>query len=297
MSFDPKSIAVASSTYYPKWYTGKLRSLKHTDKVRGDLAIEFVNKTKKSGYSMVIVDGGSTKTFLKTIKIEGVNVLRIKNTNRFTKRLKGVYKASKIEGVKAIILTEPEKVSLIEDCIPQIVTPILVNGADLVVPKRDQKLFKETYPDYMYESEVEGNTLYNEELRAHDLLSTRHEDLDLFFGPRVFKNDKKLLNLLFRRYKSSSLKSVFSGLLFEVDDYSSGLFFPVVNALKREKKVVSVTVPFKYPRLQKENEAKGNRELFILKRKYQRLTVLIELMHFLGYLDRKKNARISPVAG
>ena len=62
-------------------------------------------------------------------------------------------------------------------------------------------------------------------------------------------------------------------------------------------KVASVTVPFQYPEKQKANEETGEREFFILKRKHQRLTILIELMHFLGYLQKKKTRRIKKVAG
>lgn len=37
--FNPTPLAIAATTSYPKWYRGKLRSIKHTDKVRGDLAL------------------------------------------------------------------------------------------------------------------------------------------------------------------------------------------------------------------------------------------------------------------
>ena len=48
-SLDSAPVAFAIITYYPQWYRGKLRSLKHTDKVRGDLAIEFFQTALKQG--------------------------------------------------------------------------------------------------------------------------------------------------------------------------------------------------------------------------------------------------------
>ena len=76
-AFNPQEIAIAASTYYPKWYKGKLRSIKHIDKVRGDLAIEFFKEAKKRGYQIVVVDGKSSKTFRKEIKnVENIILAR-----------------------------------------------------------------------------------------------------------------------------------------------------------------------------------------------------------------------------
>jgi hypothetical protein len=144
----------------------------------------------------------------------------------------------------------------------------------------------------MYESEVEGNLIYCEALRANGLLSSHEEDLDVFFGARVFRNDAKLLKFLFSHYEANPFNSLLEHKLFNLEEYSNSQFFPVVKALLKKKKVVSVTVPFRYPEKQKENEEKGDKSFFILKRRYQRLTILIELMHFLGYLSNKKTRKI-----
>ena len=165
-------------------------------------------------------------------------------------------------------------------------------GADVVVPKREDSLFRKTYPDYMYESEMEGNLIYCEALRANGLLSSHEEDLDVFFGARVFKNDAKLLKFLFSDYEGNPFNSLLEHKLFNLEEYSNSQFFPVVKALLKKKKVVSITVPFRYPERQKENEEKGDKQFFILKRRYQRLTILIELMHFLGFLSHKKTRKI-----
>ncbi|HSA84089.1 MAG TPA: hypothetical protein VLF20_04350, partial [Patescibacteria group bacterium] len=68
--------------------------------------------------------------------------------------------------------------------------------------------------------------------------------------------------------------------------------FPLVNAFKKKLRVAIVEVPFSYPRLQKENEEVGQRELFIAKRNLQRVSILIDLMHFLSFLKKNKNSRV-----
>lgn len=290
----PSEIALVGITFQPKWYKGRLKSVKHTDKIRGDLILYSTRFAAGVGYRVVLVDGGSAKTFASELKsIHGVKIFKSKIHRRSPNRRKAIFEGSKIPGVKVIVMTEIEKVSLITDCLRQIVLPILSNEADIVIPKRENMLFAKTYPHYMYESEVEGNLLYNEALRANGIISSHQEELDVFFGARVFKNDKTLLKKLFSRYEANPFDSLLEHRLFDLEEYSNSQFFPVVKALQQGNRIVSVTVPFKYPEKQKENEEDGEREHFILKRRYQRITIIIELMHFLGYLGKKKTRKIN----
>lgn len=293
---DQSEVAIVGITYLPKWYRGRVKSVKHTDKIRGDLTLYSAKFAAGVGYKVVLVDGGSAKTlYVELKKIPGVKILKMKIPKRSPNRRKGIFEASKIPGVKAIVMTEIEKVSLITDCMQAIVAPILSGEADLVVPKREVALFKNTYPDYMFESEVEGNLLYNEALRANGLLSSHSDDLDVFFGARVFRNDKKLIKFLFSHYEANPFDSLLEHKMFNLEEYSNAQFFPVVKALQKKKKVVSVTVPFRYPEKQKANEEVGERAHFILKRRYQRLTIIVELMHFLGFLGKKKTRKIEQI--
>lgn len=286
-AFNPQEIAIATSTYYPRWYRGKLRNIKHIDKVRGDLAIEFFKEAKKRGYQVVVVDGKSSKTFQREIKnVENIILARRGSAKRSPAKRQAIKIAAKQDGVKVIVLTELEKVSLVTDCIPVLVKPILEEKADIVVPKRDDKLFALTYPSYMYESEVEGNKIYNEILRIQGLLSSHDDDLDMFFGPRIFRNDKKIISLFMKKYSLSSLQSSFTKEFFDVEDYSNVLYFSIVLGLKKHFRIKGITIPFVYPKLQKENEEKGERALFLEKRKNQRLSILIELLHFVNYLQK-----------
>lgn len=286
-------VAIVGITYLPKWYSGKLKSIKHTDKIRGDLVLYAARYAIGIGYKVVLVDGGSAKTFILQLKkILGVKIFQSKVPKRSPNRRKAIFEASKIEGIKAIVMTEIEKVSLITDCMSLITSPILHGDADIVIPKREEALFRKSYPDYMFESEVEGNLIYNEALRANGLLSAHQEDLDVFFGARVFRNNPQMLKFLLSHYEANPFNSLIEHKLFNLEEYSNAQFFPVVKALIKGLNVVSVTVPFVYPEKQKENETVGEKELFILKRRYQRLTIIIELMHFLGFLTHKNKRKI-----
>ncbi|MBI4226210.1 hypothetical protein HY612_03815 [Candidatus Roizmanbacteria bacterium] len=280
---DPNSIAFAVITYYPKWYRGKLRSIKHTDKVRGDLALEFFRRSKKLGCQVVVADGKSVKTFRNELsQIDGIRIIKRKSLKRSIARRQAIKIAANLPNVKVIVSSEAEKTSLI-DSIDKIAKPVLENRADIVIPKRNSTLFKETYPSYMYESEIEGNKLYSEILRTDNLLKGS-EDFDMFFGPRVFANKKPVVRLFTRKYHLKISKKVYLNSHFDSEDYSATQYFSIIIALKKKLKVKSVEIDFYYPTSQKENEEKGERSLFEEKRKYQRMIILTDLLYFLNFL-------------
>ena len=286
------TIAIVATTSYPKWYRGKLRSIKDTDKVRGDLAIEFAKAARKIGYKVVISDWQSPKTFRKELSsIPEIVLIRRRSPKRSPAKREALRKATKLPDVKVIILTEPEKVSLVQDCIQLIAESILKGETDIVVPKRNEEFFKKTYPAYQYESEVEGNKTYNEELRSHKLIGIGDNDFDMFFGPRAFSNDRKIISLFMRRYRFSIAHASFPSWYFDAEELSNTNFFPIVSALRRGLKVKSVEVPFKYPNVQKQNEEKLE-DLFLEKRKAQRIGLIVELLHFVAYLEKYRGVRV-----
>lgn len=283
MHFDPRSVAIATITYFPKWYKGTLKSIKHTDKVRGDLALESCKSAAKLDYQMIVVNGESSKTFSKELSgIKGIIVVRRRGKKRSPGKRMGIKIASKLPGVKVIVISEAEKVSIVTDCIPQIAEPIINGLADVVVPKREQSLFKSTYPEYMFESEMEGNKIYNEVLMANNLLNPHLENLDMFFGPRAFRNDPKIISLFMKKYH------ILSSEYFDSEEWSNTLYFPIILALKKGFAVKSITVPFSYPKIQKENEEKNAKDMFFEKRKAQRLGLLVELLHFVNFIKEGK---------
>lgn len=285
MNLNSTEIAIGLITSYPKWYKGKIRSIKHTDKVRGDLALSFVVKAKEQQYQIVVSDKSSAKTFFKELKsLTGITLLRRNGVKASFGKRQVIKKIASMGGIKVIVLAEPEKLGLIAS-LPLLVQPILDDEADMVIPKRDDELFKKTYPHYMYESEIEGNIMYNEILRVNGFLKTSQEDLDMFFGPRVIANKPSLVRFFLKKYILHVAHISFPSEYFDTEKYSNGIFFPVINALRKKFRVKSITIPFSYPHIQKENEEKGVKELFIEKRKSQRLGLLIELLHFVSYLE------------
>lgn len=290
---NPKAIAIVATTSYPRWYRGKLRSNKHTDKIRGDLAIEFAKITSDKNYQLIIADWQSPRTFRKELNsILNVILIRRRSPKRSPSKRQALVRASKLPGVKVIILTEPEKVSLVQECILLIAAPISNGVADIVVPKRNGRLFQETYPLYQYDSEVEGNRTYNEELRSHKLIDINENDFDMFFGPRAFSNERKIVSLFMRRYRFSIAHASFPSWYFDAEELSNTNFFPIVSALRKGLKVKSIEVPFKYPKIQKENEEKGQKDLFFEKRKAQRIGLIVELLHFVAYLEKYRGVRV-----
>lgn len=273
----PKQIAIVVTSYFPKWYKGKLRSIKHTDKVRGDIALEFIKKCKNKGYATIVAEAHSSKSYRKELRsITGVYIKFRRSHKRGPGKRDGYKIASKIPEVKVILTTEPEKLSLIE-CIPQIVKPILEEKADIVIPQREDALFKTTYPRYQYESEVDGNNLYNEFLLQNKISSKKDADLDWFFGPRAFSNKPKILHLFTKKY----LLAIPIASAFDPEEYSNTLYFPVVEALRKKLNVAGVKVPFSYHKLQKENEEVLANDSFAEKRRLQKLSLMLDLAYFL----------------
>lgn len=281
---NPQSIAICIITYYPKWYRGKLRSLKHTDKIRGDLALEFINKAKNLGFRVVLSDATSSRTFRKMLlSIKDINLKFRKIRKRSPGKRQTFKIASALEDVKAIVVTEPEKVSLL-DSIDLITKPIFEGKADIVVPQRNDGLFRKTYPLYMYESEIEGNKIYNEYLNIYNLLP-KDKTLDIFFGPRAFANKKEVLACFMKKFTFKTGKIKLPNEYFDPEEYSNTGYFPILLGLKKKLKVASVEIPFAYPALQKKNEDSGALDLFLEKRKAQRLSLILELIHFLGVVS------------
>lgn len=284
--FNPQTIAITLITHYPKWYAGKVRSIKHSDKIRGDLALQTIRKALKDGYQMVVIDGSSSRSFRKQLtQTSNLYLKKRRSDKRSPNKRLGFKFASKLPDVKIIVATEPEKVSLI-DYLPKIVEPILRNEAAIVVPRRKPKLFKATYPMFQYESEIEGNQFYNELLRQYRLLSSESPDLDLFFGPRAFANEPSVLALFMHKFRLVPKTSTFKQQYFDPEEYSNTLYFPIVLALKKGLRVAQIEIPFHYPKLQKENEGRQASELFLEKRRAQKLSLLLDLVLFLNFLKK-----------
>lgn len=288
--FDPKSIAIVTGTFYPTWYEGDAKDPLSADKVRGDLALQSFKEAQRQNFNLSIIDGGSSEAFKKALGQNNFYFEMQKQKGGYSPaRRQGIERAETLQGIKVIVQTEPEKVSVISDCIQPAILPILKNEADVVIPERDEESFS-TYPKLQAQQEQKANKLYNAILRAHGLLKDNDPDLDFWFGQRFFANTPQLTELFKTTYQYRKDNTALDKKV-NVEMYSNIQFFPVVEALYRELRVKSVLVPYRHPQIQTEFE-EGNLD-FDTKRHTQRRTIITELVNFIRYLEDSRKSRIS----
>lgn len=292
-SFDQKSIGIAVTTYYPTWYEGKIEDIGDIDKIRGDLSLKFIAKANDSGMEIVVIDGESSLAFRKKLReLKSVQTFLHRGFKRSPARRKAIEKLAALSHIRCIILTEPEKLSLLSaNCLINIVKPILVNDADIVIPRRNSKLFKETYPDFQYRSERSGNSKIHRTLKRYGIYNG-HKVFDFFFGPSVFKNDSRMISLYQNIFSLKMRKKTLLNEYLDPEEFSDTLFFPPIIALVKGYCVRSVTIPFTYPSIQKQNEEIGAKKIFLEKRRSQQLGVLIQIKHLSLFLSHNAASKL-----
>lgn len=281
-------IAIATATFYPQWYPGEVKGELTPDKLRGDLALQSLDAAKINGFRVALVDGGSSQAFLDTLKLKGVNFEAQKEQGgQGPARRQGLQMVENIPGIKVIATTEPEKVSIIADCLKIASEPVLKGEADIVIPKRTEKSM-ETYPAHQAKQEKKSNKIYNAILRSRGLLKKDDPDLDFWGGTRVYANRPEVRDLfkLKREFKPGNTEL---DKKVRMEMYSNPLFHPIVDALYKGLKVKSVEVPYVHPAKQTYLEA-GNKE-FDQKRHTQRRTIVSELVHLIRLKERAKNPK------
>lgn len=284
VAFDPRSIAVVTATFYPRWYSGEVGNHNLVDKTRGDLAIKTLLETQRRGFQYVVFDA-SNQEFQEELGRFGIRVLTERDEGMSASRRQAFKEASKLDGVNVLCWTEPEKVSLVRDCLSDAVVPILKGEADVVVPKRGDASFS-TYPNYQVRYENKANTLWNGILRSKRILPKESEDLDVWFGPRVFKNDLDLVGLFLKKYKflKRDLK------LDEVVDpelWPNAIFLPIVAALYKGFKVKGVEVP--YIHSEEQTRIERNDPQFVRKRQIQLKNIIVSTIHYIRMLEESED--------
>lgn len=282
---DPKSIALVTTTFYPKWSPEGDVSV---DKVRGNLNILMLNEAKRKGYRVVVVDGGSSSGFVDRLKEEGIAPIPETEHSMSGSRRQAFNEGSALEGVKVIAWAEPEKVSIARDCLPEAVRPILDGRADIVIPKRGEESLR-TYPAYQVEYEQKANKLFNGILRKHGLLPEDVEDLDVWFGPRFFKNDPELISLFTDKYEFDKRKLELDEIV-DPDLWANAIFIPIIAALKNGYRVESVTVPYRHP--PEQTALEKDDEKFRRKRDIQLKNIITVAMHFVRNLEQNPKSRL-----
>ncbi|MBW3538311.1 hypothetical protein KY386_02345 [Candidatus Parcubacteria bacterium] len=282
-------IGVATATFYPNWEPGGVDENASVDKVRGDLALKAISAAVANGYQVVVVDGGSSEAFMRAVRDLGADIQDELERGMSASRRQAFEAVSGLDGVKVICWTEPEKVSMTQDCIAEAVQPILNGEADIVVPRRDDAAFA-TYPDYQANFEKTSNHVWNDILRRHNLLPADAPDIDAWIGPRFFRNDQEIVELFKGRYEFISETQ--SGLKQDAPElWPNALFLPLVSALHKGYRVRGVDVPYRHPTEQAANEKDS--DVFRQKRATQQENILKTTIHFIRYLEENPNARIA----
>lgn len=278
-------VSIAAATFYPSWPDDKV------DEVRGNLAIQTVHEIKKRGIPLFISDGGSSKKFLSEISGPGSNIYIQENHGLSAGRRQALTQASHKRNTLAIGLFEPEKISFIKDCFIQSLQPILENKADLVIPKRDERSFL-SYPNYQASSEKLLNSilcsLITDLLKKHDKpIPPDINEIDFLFGPKVISNKPFILDLFMDKYIG---KNLLDEKRFQCEIWANALFFPVIVALYKGLKVVSMPVNYSHPTSQAFLEK--NSPIFIEKREYQFKTLLAAIKELILLLENNPTSRL-----
>lgn len=288
LEVEPHSVAVATTTFYPRWYPGEIQDHDLTDKVRGDLALKLIKEAAGKGYQIALVDGGSSQEFLSEVGLMNV-VVRPELERGMSASRRQAFEAARIlKGVKVICWTEPEKISIIRDCLPNAVLPILNGEADIVVPARNDLSFQ-SYPDYQAEEEKRANREWNAILKARGFLPKDDPDLDVWFGPKFFRNAPEILRLFLDKYEFRK-RDLPLDKIIDPELWPNATFLPIVAALHRGFQVKSVPVPYIHPKEQTEIEI--NNPLFVRKRDIQRKNIIVNTIHFIKMLQNNQRGRM-----
>ena len=159
-----------------------------------------------------------------------------------------------------ICFTEPEKVDLLNH-IHLIAKPILDGVTDVVIPKRNDELFKQTYPIEQYHSESFGNYHFNllaKQLSAEGFRSEGANSIDWLFGPFALK------------------ASLSRSWLTYIGTSWDAQIVPYVRGVRDNNwRITSVTVDFKHPKVMKEQEEGSSA---FTKKRLMQLNLLFDLL-------------------
>lgn len=191
---------------------------------------------------------------------------------------------------KLLFILKPKK-----NTIPKfnkIFDPIFEEKAEIVIAARNPGLFKQSYPEYMRQSELRVNKTYDWLMRRAGLM-TEEQSFDWFFGPVAFRNTPEVLSLFLKHYAvDASIRSRI-GAQINPEMHSDGHYFPIIEALFNGLRVVSVEIPFVYPPLQKANETSPELiEDFKKRRALDAAAYRLEAIHLLAYLRGDSRSKI-----
>lgn len=193
-----------------------------SDIVRAELAKKTVAKAVAIGYKMMIVDEGSPKELLEEFKRSGAIIKSLEKSSMGRSRRLAIGEAYN-SGREIIVWMEPEKASFV-DYIVKSIEPLVKEEADMVIPKRTSL---KSYPLAQQYAEPFGNLFFKQ---------LTGKDLDVWFGPRIFRKD---IAHYFLDYEG------------EYGDLWEAIFVPILDAVIAEEKVIGIDVDYIHPQEQK----------------------------------------------
>jgi len=214
-----RKTAVATVTYYDL--------IKPDMEVRAGLALRTIEDALEKNCSVVVVDGGSTDSFVKRAKDLGAVVLAQKGKGIALGQQQGINHAFVEIEPDNYILIEPEKAGLLENYFEQIVTPIDTLEADIVLVGRTEESMH-TITRIQRLTETKINEVLSRSLGV---------GADFCMAPRVWNKNSIPY---FLNYTPTRNWDLFHG--------------PVIDALKDKKRILPVRIPYVYPREMIEQE-------------------------------------------
>ncbi len=276
---DPKSVAVATITSYPGW-KGDVY-LKTSNEIRGNEALKAIGEATSKGYLVTTVDRDSSEIWLNQARLLGANIFRQQYLTSSGARRQVFKEVSLLNGIKIICWTEPEKASF-TSVFHEALLPIARMEADIVVPKRDEEALK-TYPDYQVAIENRANKLWNSILRKHNLLSKNDEELDVWFGPKIFRNDPKILSLFMATYDLENANTAYHKDV-DPESWANTVTTPIIAALYEGLIVKSVTIHYTHPEEQTKLE-QIEKTTFEKKRLLQFKSIVSSTINYIRYIE------------
>ena len=219
--------------------TGTLYTMvTQSERVRAELAKRTIKDAHENGFEIIVLDSGSPKELLSEFANFGAIVKNSQYQGMGPGRREAIFSAYEKEK-EVIVWIEPEKYTIIPELV-KIVEPILYDSADFVIPRR---ISLASYPKAQQYTEPFGNAYFRE---------LTGWDLDVFFGPRVFK---------------SAMAKYFCSYDGKYWDKWDAIFVPLLDAIHEGRRLLSVNVDYTHPREQTEIEEHDLR--FYRKRLFQ----------------------------
>jgi len=264
-------VAIVTSTRYPHFDDHE-----SDDHLRGTLALEMLKEAHLRHHPIFVIDEHSSVQFLHRLRAMGITTRMQFEKGMSRGRQQGFQVAFESSSViEAVQWLEPEKVSYIKEGGLETCMAAMEQDTMIIVPGRSPSSF-ETLPLFQQQTESAGNAAFMRLLRTR---WGKIDDLDVFFGPRLFR--RHVWPIFMQRHR---LRRNDPGIIqLRPETYSDAIFFPIAYTLKAGFKVRSVEVTYKHPSIQTAAET-GNKE-YEQKRIMQRdqinreLFELLELMH------------------